>query len=40
MQLPPPGRKSIAQVDRARSAVGDDPALVAQVVKSWMESDE
>jgi len=40
MQLPPPGRKSIAQVDRARSAVGDDPAMVAQVVKSWMESDE
>ena len=40
MQLPAPGRKSIAQVDRARSAVGDDPAMVAQVVKSWMESDE
>jgi flagellar M-ring protein FliF len=40
MQLPPPGRKSLAQVDRARSAVGDDPAMVAQVVKSWMESDE
>jgi len=40
MQLPPPGRKSLAQVDRARSAVGDDPAMVAQVVKNWMESDE
>jgi flagellar M-ring protein FliF len=40
MNLPPPGRKSLAQVDRARSAVGDDPALVAQVVKNWMESDE
>lgn len=40
MNLPPPGRKSLAQVDRARSAVGDDPAMVAQVVKNWMESDE
>jgi len=40
MTLPPPGRKSMAQVDRARSAVGDDPAMVAQVVKNWMESDE
>jgi len=40
MSLPPPGRPSIAQVDRAKSAVGDDPAMVAQVVKNWMESDE
>jgi len=40
MHLPPPGRPSIAQVDRAKSAVGDDPAMVAQVVKNWMESDE
>ncbi len=40
MQLPPPGRPSIAQVDRAKTAVGDDPAMVAQVVKNWMESDE
>lgn len=40
MQLPAPGKKSLAQVDRARSAVGDDPAMVAQVVKNWMESDE
>ena len=40
MQLPAPGRKSLAQVDRARSAVGDDPAMVAQVVKNWMEADE
>ncbi|MCP3675703.1 MAG: hypothetical protein GY829_14705, partial [Gammaproteobacteria bacterium] len=40
LSLPPPGRKSMAQVDRARSAVGDDPAMVAQVVKNWMESDD
>jgi len=40
MNLPPPGRPSIAQVDRAKTAVGDDPAMVAQVVKNWMESDE
>lgn len=40
MSLPPMGRKSMAQVERAKSAVGDDPAMVAQVVKNWMESDE
>ncbi len=40
MTLPPPGKRSLAQVDRARSAVGDDPAMVAQVVKNWMETDE
>ncbi|RLA05161.1 MAG: flagellar M-ring protein FliF, partial [Gammaproteobacteria bacterium] len=40
MQLPSPGHKTLAQVDRARSAVGDNPAMVAQVVKNWMESDE
>lgn len=40
MALPPMGRKSMAQVERAKSAVGDDPAMVAQVVKNWMEADE
>ena len=40
LTLPPMGRKSLAQVERAKSAVGDDPAMVAQVVKNWMEADE
>lgn len=40
LPLPPMGRKSMAQVERAKSAVGDDPAMVAQVVKNWMEADE
>ena len=40
MALPPMGRRSSAQIDRAKSAVGDDPAMVAQVVKNWMEADE
>jgi flagellar M-ring protein FliF len=40
MALPPMGRKSMAQVERAKSAVGDDPAMVAQVVKNWMDQDE
>ncbi|MEL0068677.1 MAG: flagellar basal-body MS-ring/collar protein FliF [Gammaproteobacteria bacterium] len=40
MAMAPIGRKSMAQVERAKSAVGDDPAMVAQVVKNWMEADE
>ena len=40
MAMAPMGRKSMAQVERAKSAVGDDPAMVAQVVKHWMEADE
>lgn len=40
MAMPPMGRRSSAQIDRAKSAVGDDPAMVAQVVKNWMEADE
>lgn len=40
MALPPMGRRNTAQIERAKSAVGDDPAMVAQVVKNWMEADE
>jgi len=40
IRLPSSGKKSMAQVERARSAVGDNPAMVAQVVKNWMGSDD
>lgn len=39
MSLPPPVTTELDSVERAKAVVQADPAIVAQVVKTWMERD-